>query len=125
MMTEEILNWLRSICLIWPEATEAGGVGDPTFRVRDKIFAMQHGMKGRPSLWCKAAPGLQAHLVESDPEHFFVPPYVGQHGWIGVWLDIDQDKDFVAHLVQESYRLTAPGRLIARLNQTEPENEQP
>jgi predicted DNA-binding protein (MmcQ/YjbR family) len=118
MMIDKALEQLRAICLALPETTEAGGVGDPTFRVRDKIFAMQHPADGRPSMWCKAARGMQDVLVSSDPGRFFVPPYVGQHGWVGLWLDIDLDWDFVAYLVKESYRLTAPKRLIALLDQT-------
>jgi hypothetical protein len=90
-MIDKTLDKLRSICLAFPEATEQGGVGDPTFKVRDKIFAMRHGVSGRPSMWCKAAKGMQDMLVSSEPDRFFAPPYVGQHGWVGVWLDVDLD----------------------------------
>ncbi|MBX3062642.1 MAG: MmcQ/YjbR family DNA-binding protein [Anaerolineae bacterium] len=116
-MSEEVLNKLRAICLALPEATEQGGVGDPTFKVRDKIFAMRHPVNGRWSMWCKAAPGFQEMLVGSEPDRYFVPPYVGQHGWIGAWLDIELDWDFLAHLISESYRITAPKRLIALINE--------
>jgi predicted DNA-binding protein (MmcQ/YjbR family) len=112
---EAIIDRLRGICLALPEATEGGGVGDPTFRVRDKIFAMQHGVDGRPSMWCKAPPGAQDVLVSSNPEQFFVPPYVGQHGWVGLWLDIDLDWGLIADLVEDSYRMTAPKRLLKLL----------
>lgn len=114
-MTFDPLDRLRAICLPLPEAVEGGGVGDPTFRVRDKIFAMQHRVAGRPSLWCKAPPGLQGALVGSDPDTFFVPPYVGHHGWVGLWLDVDLDWGDVASLVKDSYRMTAPKRLAALL----------
>ncbi|HEV2456994.1 MAG TPA: MmcQ/YjbR family DNA-binding protein [Ktedonobacterales bacterium] len=110
------LERLRAICLAFPEAVEAGGVGDPTFKVRDKIFAMRHPMNGRMSLWCKAPPGAQDVLVRSEPERYFVPPYVGQHGWVGAWLDIPMDWDEVADLVDESYRMTALRRLVAQLD---------
>lgn len=116
-MNEETLERLRSLCLALPEATEGGGVGSPTFRVRDKIFAMQHPVDGRPSMWCKAQRGFQPVLVESDPERFFVPPYVGHHGWVGVWLDIDLDWNHIANLVEDSYLMTAPKRLHALLPQ--------
>ena len=115
-MSGDFLDKLRAICLALPEATEGGGVGNPSFRVRDKIFAMQHPAEGRPSMWCKAPRGFQETLVASDSERYFVPPYVGHHGWVGVWLDIDQDWDFIADLITDSYRLTAPKRLIARLD---------
>ena len=71
-------------------------MGYPTFRVRDKIFAMQKRCDGRISLWCKAPPGSQAILVGADAERFFVPPYVGSKGWIGVRLDDKPDSDEVA-----------------------------
>jgi len=117
--TPELLAHLRRICLRLPEATEGAGVGRPTFCVRAKIFAMQHGHQGRPSLWCKAPPGAQELLIGADPARFFRPPYVGHHGWIGIRLDVpDLDWDEVAGLVEDSYRLTAPRRLAARLDQT-------
>jgi hypothetical protein len=109
------LDRLRAICLGFPEAVEAGGVGDPSFKVRGKIFAMQHGHEGRPSAWMKAADGVQELLVGSAPGRFFRPTYVGHHGWVGAWLDVDQDWDELADLVEESYRSTAPKRLAAQL----------
>ena len=114
-MPDDPLDRLRAICLALPEVTEGGGVGNPTFRVRDKIFAMRHPHQERWSMWCKAQPGLQEALVRSDPDRFFRPPYVGQHGWIGVWLDMPLDWDEIAGLVIDSYRLTSPKRLIAQL----------
>lgn len=117
-MQENPLDRLRAICLTFPESVEAGGVGDPTFKVRDKIFAMRHPVDGRMSMWCKARPGAQDVLVGSEPERFFVPPYVGHHGWVGVWLDVEIDWELIADLVEESYRMTAPKRLTALLDQS-------
>ncbi|GCE08183.1 MmcQ/YjbR family DNA-binding protein [Dictyobacter aurantiacus] len=114
-MDEALIARLRTICLALPEATEGGGVGNPTFRVRDKIFAMQHPVDGRMTVWCKAPAGAQQALVGSDPEHFFVPPYVGHHGWIGLWFDVELDWELISGLVTDSYRMTAPKRLLARL----------
>lgn len=114
--SDDALTHLRAICLAYPEATEQGGVGDPTFKVREKIFAMRHQHEGRMSLWLKAPPGAQQILINSDPERFFVPPYVGHHGWVGAWLDDSLDWDLVADLIEESYRMTAPKRLVALLD---------
>lgn len=111
------LNQLRAICLAFPEASEQGGVGNPTFKVRDKIFAMRHQVSGRMSVWCKAPLGAQGALVHTRPELFFVPPYVGRHGWVGAWLDDQLDWDQLAELIEESYRMTAPKRLVAQLDQ--------
>lgn len=107
---------LRAICLALPEASEEGGVGNPTFKVRGKIFAMRHPHDGRMSVWLKAPPGAQGALTHTSPEVFFVPPYVGHHGWVGAWLDIDLDWDHIADLIEESYRMTAPKRLLAQLD---------
>lgn len=109
------LERLRAVCLAFPEAVESGGVGNPSFKVREKIFAMQHPMDERPSLWLKAPEGVQDLLVHAVPGRFFVPPYVGQHGWVGLWLDGEIDWDELADLADESYRMTAPKRLSAQL----------
>jgi predicted DNA-binding protein (MmcQ/YjbR family) len=112
------LTRLRKICLALPETTEKEAWGDPTWRVRDRIFAMQKGNceGGRPSVWLKAADGRQDELIDADPETFFVPPYVGHKGWVGVYLDAPRvDWKTVAALVAESFRLIAPKRLIRDL----------
>jgi predicted DNA-binding protein (MmcQ/YjbR family) len=116
MSDDPVLDQLRAICLALPGAVESGGVGDPTFKVRDRIFAMRHQVEGRSSLWCKAPPGLQDVLVNHDPEQFFVPPYVGQHGWVGVWLDPAADWPHIEQLIVDSYRMTASRRQIAALD---------
>jgi hypothetical protein len=99
---------LRAICLRLPEAAEKETWDIPTFRIRDKIFAMAHDPG---TVWCKAPRGLQAILVGAAPERFFVPAYVGHIGWIGFRLDHDTDWDEVEALIRRSYRMTAPKRL--------------
>jgi predicted DNA-binding protein (MmcQ/YjbR family) len=107
---------LRAICLALPEASEKQTWGNPTFRVRDKIFAMERREDGRVSFWCKAPPGSQMVLVGADPDRFFVPPYVGHKGWVGVRLDNEPDWAEVSVLVKRSYRLVAPKRLAAMVS---------
>ena len=99
---------LRRICLELPEAVEKETWEIPTFRVRDKIFAMAHDPG---TVWCKAPRGTQEILVGAAPERFFVPPYVGHRGWIGFRLDRGTDWDEVGALIRRSYRMTAPKRL--------------
>ena len=109
---------LRAICLKLPEAEERpfGGHTAPAYRVRDKLFVMTNdGGGARPELWIKGAPGAQDILVEAEPKRFFVPPYVGKSGWIGIWLDGDIDWDQIEGLVRESYCLIAPKRLAAQV----------
>lgn len=106
---------LRQTCLALPEAVEKEAWGDPTWRVRGKIFAMEKRGDGRVSVWCKAPPGSQMVLVGADPDRFFVPPYVGHKGWVGMRLDNGPDWNEVAALVTRSYGLIAPKRLSAGL----------
>ena len=104
------LEQLRAVCLALPEATEKIAWGTPTFRVRDKLFAMfsdDHHGDGRVAVWCKAPLGVQEALVGAEPDAFFVPPYVGHNGWIGIRLE-DADWEVVADLIADSYRMTAP-----------------
>jgi hypothetical protein len=109
------LERLREICLALPEATEQETWGHPTFRVRDKIFAACGGEEA-VSMTCKAPSGAQEVLVATDPERYFRPAYVGHRGWVGVRLDLPVDWDQISDLVEESYRMTAPKRLGARLD---------
>jgi len=110
------LERLRALCLALPEAIERPTWGTPTFRVRDKIFVIFTAGDGQPSISCKASPGGQEVLVGSQPERYYVPPYVGNRGWVGVRLGGAVDWSQVADLVEESYRLTAPKRLLALLD---------
>lgn len=114
------LTRIRKLCLALPEAHEVEAWGEPTFRVRNKLFAMfaaanTHHGAGRPGVWCKAAPGNQALMVRAAPARFFVPPYVGPSGWIGVYLDRGPDWREVRELLIDSYRLIAPKRLLVQL----------
>ena len=119
------LTRLRKLCLALPEAHEVEAWGEPTFRVRNKLFAMyasadSHHGGGRPAVWCKAAPGNQSLMVRAAPERFFVPPYVGPSGWVGVWLDGDAvDWDELADVLRDAYRLVAPKRLTRLLDEAE------
>lgn len=112
---------LREICRALPEYAEKIAWGTPTFRVRNKMFGMfvdNHHQDGRVALWCKAPPGVQEILVGAAPARFFVPPYVGHHGWIGIRLDADDvDWEEIAEHLQESYRMTAPKRVLARMQE--------
>lgn len=115
------LTRLRKLCLALPEAHEVEAWGEPTFRVRNKLFAMyaaagNHHGAGRPAVWCKAAPGNQALMVRAVPDRYFVPPYVGPSGWVGVYLDGAVEWGEVADLLRDSYRLIAPKRLRALLS---------
>jgi hypothetical protein len=124
---ERTLSRIRSICLALPETSERPSHGAPTFFVRGKrAFVMvvtNHHGDGRFAIWCAAPAGLQASLVEADPERFFVPPYVGHRGWLGVRLDGGLDWDELAGICEDAWAQVAPPSLlnavVARLHQPE------
>lgn len=116
------LTRLRGICLALPEAHEVEAWGEPTFRARNKLFAMyasagNHHGGGRIAVWCKAGPGNQELMVAAEPSRYFVPPYVGPSGWIGIWLDRKPDWAEVAALMRDSFRLVAPKKVLAQLDE--------
>jgi hypothetical protein len=112
-----LLERARAICLSLPDTTEKEAWSAPTFRVKKKMFAMfvnNHHGDGRIALWLSAPPGSQELLVEADPERFFVPPYQGPFGWIGVRLDGDPDWDEVRELVEEAHRVCSRSPRVAK-----------
>ena len=122
-MSDSPLDKLRHICLGLPEVTERLSHGEPAWFVRGKTtFATyaEHHHDDQLAFWCAAPPGAQETLVAVAPERFFVPPYVGQRGWLGVRLDVpDVDWDEIASLVRDAYRQVAPKQLLAQLDAAE------
>jgi len=112
---QQPLERVRQLCLELPGAEERLSHGAPSFFAgRTKAFVMyldNHHGDGRLALWCKAPPGMQQDLLREDPVGFFVPPYVGARGWIGVRLDRDPDWERVAGIIALAYDLAAPKRL--------------
>jgi hypothetical protein len=113
---DRLLEKLRELCLALPETSERLSHGAPTFFVRQKrAFLMvmtNHHADGRFALWCAASEGMQKLLVDADPERFFVPPYVGHRGWLGVRLDRGLRWDEVAGIAEDAYAEVAPARLV-------------
>lgn len=110
------LERLRALALSLPEAHEVEAWGEPTFRVRNRMFASyaraeSHHGAGRPAVWVKAGPGNQELMVRAKPERYFVPPYVGPSGWIGVWLDRRPSWKDIGALLHDGWALVAPKRL--------------
>jgi hypothetical protein len=121
---DRILGRLRKLCLALPETSERLSHGAPTFFVREKraflmVLRNFHG-DGRFAIWCAAPPGLQAMLVEADPERFFVPPYVGHRGWLGMRLDRALDWDELAGIVEDAFAEVAPPKLVEAATRAAP-----
>jgi predicted DNA-binding protein (MmcQ/YjbR family) len=112
---QDPLEKLRAVCLALPEAHEVEAWGEPTFRLRNKLFAMYasadtHHGGGRPSVWVKSTHVNQDLLLHRQPDRFFRPPYVGPSGWIGIYLDKRLSWQAVAEIIRDGYLLIAPKR---------------
>jgi hypothetical protein len=116
---EAAVQRLREICLTLPEVTERLSHGAPTWFVRGRISLAtvddHHHGADHLGFWCPAPPGVQEELVDTEPDRFFRPPYVGGSGWLGVRIDRDVDWAEIAGIVRDAYRQVAPKRLAALL----------
>lgn len=117
------LERVRGIALGLPEANERPSHGSPAFFIRDRRqfvhFHDDHHGDGRLAIWCAAAEGMQGVLVESSPEHYFVPPYVGHRGWLGVHLDHGIAEGELAGVIEDAYLAVAPRSLVELLSGAE------
>jgi hypothetical protein len=119
-MSLDVLERLRALCLSFPETSERPSHGAPTFFIQAKkaflMFMNDHYGDGRLAVWCAAPSGSQQALQAEAPDWFFVPPYVGHRGWIGIRLDRNLDWDEFAEYVAEAYCAAAPPKLVAQLD---------
>lgn len=117
---DKALREVRRICLALPETSERISHGAPCFFIREKktfvYFHDDHHGDGRLAIWCAAPDGVQAELVEAEPERFFRPPYVGHRGWLGVDIATSPDWDELEVILTDAYRQVAPKTLVARLD---------
>jgi hypothetical protein len=110
---------LRAICLRLPEVAERESHGEPAwFAGTGRMFASfaDHHHDDVLACWCAAPVGRQQELTGLDPGHYFVPPYVGGRGWVGVRLDVPVDWTEIAEIVQDAYREVASRRLRTLLD---------
>ena len=119
-MTPAAKKWLtrvRACALALPETTERLSHGAPSFFVKKTKnflnFAENHHGDGRLALWCAATLDAQQLLVNAQPEHFFVPAYVGHLGWVGMRLDTGLSWTKVKALIEQAWRVRAPKSLQA------------
>jgi hypothetical protein len=105
---------IRRFALSLPEAEERETWGTATFRVGSKIFAMFSEQERHA--WVKSTFDEQRALVAMFPDTFFVPPYVGSSGWVGVVI-ATVDPPEMRELVAEAWRLTAHRELVSAFDQ--------
>lgn len=121
---DPVLARLRSIALTLPGAEEKISHGRPNFFTK-KIFATYSG-----SLRTDGRRFPQSILVKPDEEElralvhhprYYEPKYMAPYGWVGIDLAeagaVPADWEEVAELIDMSYRMTAPARLIQELDE--------
>ena len=108
-IADEQLHRVRHLCESLPRTTEKLSHGAPTFFVDKRVYVMfvnNHHNDGHIAVWLPVLPGSQATLIKSEPRKFFMPPYVGVKGWIGIELAaIGEDE--LAFYVCEAWRMIA------------------
>ena len=107
------LERLRTLCLSYPEASEAPSWGHPNFKAGKKVFVAFEHVKGRPSIAFRLEPSDVERLLMR--RQFFVTPN-GRGQWVSLWTDDGLDWKAVTDLVDRSYRVVALKRMIAALN---------
>jgi hypothetical protein len=118
--SRDAVSRLRKICMALPETTEVEAWGEPTFRVKGKIFAMHassgtHHGNGRPAVWILSVSLEQDLVMRARPDRYFKPPYVGPSGWIGAWLDKNPPWAEIEELLRDGWRRRAPKKIAALL----------
>jgi hypothetical protein len=110
LKSEALIDRLRKVALALPGTTEKLSHGEPSF-FRARMFVTvdnDHHGSGHLAIWCRAEAGVQHAFVDASPDHFFVPPYVGGEGWIGVRLDSGLDWAVIARFVEQAWQEAGP-----------------
>lgn len=102
---------IREYCLSHPGTSERLSHQTPSFFVKEKhaflsLWDDHHG-DGRLAFCCAAPLGASAAMIRSNPEVFYLPPYVGHLGWLGVRLDRGLPWKEIEGLVAGAYEVVA------------------
>ncbi len=118
---DPLLARVRDLAATFPGSAEKVSHGRPAFFTK-KVFAYYGGSHKVDGEWVQHP---QSIVVQPDGDdrpalvqdpRVYVPAYLGPSGWIGLDLADDGDWDEVAELLDASFRLTAPRRLVAELD---------
>ncbi|MDA3646790.1 MmcQ/YjbR family DNA-binding protein [Saccharopolyspora indica] len=114
---------LVELISVFPGVQVDDSHGHTGFLLRGKRFAwllVDHHGDGRLALAVKAPRGEQESLVAQDGARYFVPAYLGPHGWVGANLDEASDPDWaeIAGLLEQAWRMSATKRAIAEYDRS-------
>jgi hypothetical protein len=114
---QDRLDALTRICLALPDARREDKESHSAFLVGKRTFAYylnNHHGDNIISVCCKVLPGENRFLVESGPNRFYLPAYIGSRGWIGLRMDrATLNWTEVKELIHGSYLQIAPKKLAA------------
>lgn len=120
----DISEAVHRLCLSFPQTVCVLSHGSPNFRAPGEqgktfaIYSVNHHGDGRIALIVHAPPGTQQFYVEGEPDAFFIPPYVGAKGWLGIELDKGLPWRQIAKLTRAAFEHCAPKRLTDGLGPT-------
>ena len=112
---------VRELAGTFPGTAEKISHGRPAFHTK-KVFAYYGGSLKVDGVWVEHAQSL---MVQPDPgdrralieeSRVYVPAYLGPSGWVGIDLDAATDWAEIEELLDASYRLTAPRKLVDELD---------
>ena len=101
--------------------------GEASWFINDKknfVAMSDHHHDERVSVTFAAAAGVQESLIEEDAERYFRPPYVGGRGWVGAYLDGNEEWngpqwDALNDLIVDAWLVVAPTKLHELLDPQE------
>ncbi|MCR2783227.1 MULTISPECIES: MmcQ/YjbR family DNA-binding protein [unclassified Microbacterium] len=114
---DPLLERVRVVCMAYPGAQERISHGRPNFFTVRTFCYFGGGQRRGKGDWLSHD---HAILVRPDPDdepalraddRFFVPGSLGASGWLGIDL-ADAGWDEIAELIDASFRVTAPARLV-------------
>ncbi len=118
---DPFLARVRELASALPGSAEKVSHGRPALYTT-KVFAYYGGSLKVDGEWVQhphsivVLPDGDDRLALLGDPRVYTPAYLGPSGWIGFDLDDDTDWTEVAELLDASYRLTAPKKLIAELD---------